>query len=404
MIVRLMKGAVVFVVDSIAFVPLVIVAILSRYMKRQVDIGLGPEPLINNIYHKASLAQFGYVSETFCYRPYFITKDFDRIIERTHLFGILFSHLIYFSLSVFRYKSLYIYFTGGPLGRSRLLWRVEGFLLKLSRTKTVVMPYGSDVQDMTRSPNLVFKDAYSRDYKGTLLRREIVSEKVDYWCRNADHIIAGCEWVHYMYVWDTLMLGHFSIDTNKWKPAGPTKSTGPFKILHAPNHRAIKGTQYFIEAVKELRALGFDIELILLEGVSNDEIRTRMEEVDIVADQLIVGWYAMFALEGMSMAKPVLCHLRRDLMDLYVTTGIVRPGEIPIVDCSPGTVKETIMKLYNSRERLPEIGRRSRTFVERHHSLSAVGVVFDRINRGIGVVPSSPCMNGGSIGQQGGGV
>ena len=185
------------------------------------------------------------------------------------------------------------------------------------------------------------------------------------------------------------MPSYLSIDTEKWKPTCAPRAGGPFKVLHAPNHRHLKGTQHIIDAVEELRASELDIELVLLERVSNDEIRAKMEEVDIVADQLIIGWYAMFALEGMAMGKPVLCYLRDDLKELYVTAGLVEPDEIPIVECRPSTVKETIERLYRDRETLGEIGRRSRAFVERHHSLDAVGAVFDRINRSIGVLPSA---------------
>ena len=102
------------------------------------------------------------------------------------------------------------------------------------------------------------------------------------------------------------MLAHFSIDTDKWKPNSSYKNN-TLKVLHAPNHRKIKGTEFFISAINELKSEGYPIELILLEKVSNEEIKKIMSSVDIVADQLIVGWYAMFALEAMSMEKPVLC-------------------------------------------------------------------------------------------------
>lgn len=320
---------------------------------------------------------------------YYITSDFDRMMLGKEAATQALVRIYSLAWIMFRYKCLYSYFTGGPLGHEWLLWRLEAPLLRVAGAKVVVMPYGSDVQDMGLSANLNFKHAYSQQYKTALLRRRGVAARVDYWSRNADHIVAGCDWVDYMHVWDTLMLAHFSIDTEKWKPTGSPRTASSFKILHAPNHRHIKGTQHIIGAVEELRARGMDIELVLLERVSNKEIRTKMEEVDVVADQLIVGWYAMFALEGMAMEKPVLCYLRGDLKDLYITAGLVRPGEIPIVECRPDTVKETIERLYRNREELGDIGRRSRAFVERHHSLDAVGAVFDRINRSIGIPPSA---------------
>ena len=141
--------------------------------------------------------------------------------------------------------------------------------------------------------------------------------------------------------------------------------------------------------MEQLRASGLDIELVLLERVSNDEVRTRMEDADVVVDQLIIGWYAMFAVEGMAMGKPVMCYLRDDLKELYVTAGFVKPDEIPIVECRPDTVKAVLKRLYRNRTEVHDLGLRSRMFVERHHSLGAVGAVFDRINRTIDVLPST---------------
>jgi len=264
-------------------------------------------------------------------------------------------------------------------------------LYKLAGIKVVVMPYGGDVQELSRSPNLLYKNAISVDYPEHRFRRRRIASKIDLWTRYADHVISGCEWVDYMYHWDTLMLAHFSIDVNAWKPAEadtiPAKG-GKLRILHAPNHRAIKGTQYFIDAVRELNEEGLEVELVLLERVPNEEVKQVMASADLVADQLIIGWYAMFALEGMAMEKPVLCYLREDLQQLYVASGLIAPDEIPIINCSPATVKQAIRELASGRGRLADIGRRSREYVKKHHSTEAVGKVLDRINRSIGLSPS----------------
>ena len=113
-----------------------------------------------------------------------------------------------------------------------------------------------------------------------------------------------------------------------------------------------------------------------------------MAGVDIIADQLVIGWYAMFAPEAMALEKPVLCYLRPDLLEFYIAAHLLEPGEIPIINCSPATVKDTLRQLIQHPERLAEIGARSRQFVLRHHSTTAVGAVFDRINRSLGVLPS----------------
>ena len=64
---------------------------------------------------------------------------------------------------------------------------------------------------------------------------------------------------------------------------------------------------------------------------------------------------------------------------------MIVPGEIPIVIADPLTVKEKIRWLCENRESLPELGRRSRQYVLDHHSLEAVGKVFEAVNRRIGL-------------------
>jgi hypothetical protein len=383
---------------ELVFAPiLVVVACLGRLRTKEIDVGLGPEPLINNIYHKRALVRHGYTAETFVNAVYFITTQFD--VRGDHLlpwlrYNLLRLHLISMVLAVrvlWRYRTIYISFNGGPLGAVMVwLWRFEPTLLRLGRVRTLILPYGSDVQDMQLSSNFTFKHAKSMDYPGERRRIARVKRQVRLWTVRADHIIGGCEWVDYMGHWDTLMLAHFSIDTEWWssdEPSTETDPSRPFRIIHAPNHRAIKGTQYFITAVEELRAEGLAVELVLLEKVPNDRIRDTIRAADAVADQLVVGWYAMFALEGMAMRKPVFCFLRPDLKELYTRAGLIRRGEIPIVDCAPETVKDAIRDLMQRRTEIPALGQRSRDFVLRHHSLEAVGATFARINRVLGVEP-----------------
>ena len=392
-----------FIIEVILMPIFFLIAFCCRFRRKPIDVGLGPEPLINNLYHKKALEHYGYSAQTFVADVYFITDKFDvrgdKIFDsKSRPLKKPLKYLAYFyllALVLLRYKCLYIYFTGGPLGLATVfLWRIEPFLYKLAGIKVVAMPYGGDVQELSRSSNLLYKSAMSVDYPEHRFRRKRISHKIDLWTRYADHVISGCEWVDYMVHWDTLMLAHFSIEVEAWKPLDESERashmTGDTKlrILHAPNHRAIKGTRHFTDAVNALKEEGLDVELILLERVPNDEVRRVMASADVVADQLIVGWYAMFALEGMAMEKPVLCYLREDLKEFYVASGLIAADEIPIIDCSPATVKESIRNLALHRDKLPEIGKRSREYVIKHHSTQAVGRIFDDINRHIGLDPS----------------
>lgn len=366
----------------------------SRFLPRSVDIGLGPEPLINNVYHKKALLRCGYTVETFVTSLYFITHEFDwKFISNSRLIRLLIPVAV-FCFAVTRYRCIYFYFNGGPLSESVFLWNLEPFLLRMAGVRTVVMPYGSDIQCLDRCSNLLFRHVMAKDYPMTRFRQANIKKRIDLWSRYADHVIAGNDWVDYLYYWNTLMLNHFSIDTELWSEvpldaeATVPSANRPLRVLHAPNHRELKGTRYFVQAVEELRCEGLPIELVLAEKLPNDQIRELMMSVDVVADQLIIGWYAMFALEAMSLGKPVLCYVRNDLKQLYVDAGLIGADEIPVINCSPTTVKDVLRDLVVNRQDLHHIGQRGRAFVVKHHSLDSIGKTFDDINRSLGVMPS----------------
>ena len=387
-----------FSLELLALPIMVIVAVFSRLLHKTVDIGLGPEPLINNVYYKKALLRYGYTAETFVTSIYFITQEFDRkFIYKIKLIRLLTPFLV-FCFIVTRYKCVYLYFNGGAFAGSIFLWYLEPSLLRMADVRMVVMPYGGDIQCMDRCPNLLLRHAMAKDYPMLRFKKENIKNRIDLWTKYADHIIAGNDWVDYLYYWDTLMLNHFSIDTALWNEVPDCSETAvlntnnPLRVLHAPNHRELKGTRYFIQAVDELKREGLSIELVLIEKLPNDQIRELMMKVDVVADQLIIGWYAMFALEAMALGKPVLCFVREDLKQLYIDTGLIGEDELPVINCSPSTVKDVLRKLVENRQDLHIIGQRGREFVVKHHSLEVIGSTFDKINRSLGITPSG-CEN-----------
>lgn len=363
----------------------VVLALVSRFAKRPIDVGLGPEPMINNIYHKKALRHAGYSVETFVSHIYFITDDFDVKCIRKNLVTASMRLMV---MVLFRYRCIYIYFNGGPLAWSPLK-RLEPYLYKLAGVKVLVMPYGGDVNDMTRCPNYAFRHALVSDYPlFQKFRRPHIVRQIERWTEHADIVLSGCDWVDYTYHWDVLTLAHFSIDTTGTRAVFDAgRHEGPLRILHAPNHQMIKGTEYFEKAVAELREEGVDVELVVVSRVPNHEVRRLIATCDVIADQLVVGWYAMFALEAMAAGRPVLCYLRQDLIDLYTFAELVEPDEIPIIQCNTRNVKDVIRDLARDREKLAAIGERSRAYAVKHHSTEAIGALFDRLNRKMGIAP-----------------
>jgi len=153
-----------------------------------------------------------------------------------------------------------------------------------------------------------------------------------------------------------------------WEPS-PIEPGDVLRIAHAPSKRAVKGTEAVLAAVESLRARGAPVELDLIEGVPNREARLRYAAADVVVDQLRVGWYGMFAIESMALAKPVVVHLDADAAaETEEAFGL----ELPLVRADEGSLEDVLAGLVEVREQLPELGGRSREYVERVHAHTAV--------------------------------
>ncbi len=103
----------------------------------------------------------------------------------------------------------------------------------------------------------------------------------------------------------------------------------------------------------------------MLTGVSHEEVVTLMRSADVVVDQLIGGNIGLTALEAMALGKPVVSYVRdpaRFLAD---------PESCPVINANPDTLHDVLRGLVEDPSGLPALGRASREYVERHHSIPA---------------------------------
>lgn len=374
------------ILDAIFFLPILVLSGCARFFPKPVEIGIGPTPIINAVYHKQALSKFGYKAEIFVDTLWYYTFGYDYAPKLLmHGPARAFAPYWLMARTIFRYRTLYTYFDGGPLRATCWLCFIEPPLLKLAGVKTVIMAFGADVFDLSRAPNPYFIHAMAQDYPAHRFLRRRIARKIDVWTEWADHIISGVDWVYYMPYWDTLTLGHFAIDTAKVQlsAAKQIDSAGLLKVLHAPNHRALKGSAFIIAAVEDLRLEGLNIEITLLEQRPNAEVLSAIAEADVVIDQIVIGWYAMFALESMALSTACVCYIDPELEKLYIRAGLLRTDEMPLISATPETIKGTLRKLYYDRQRLIESGIKGRAYVEQHHSLEAIGKLFDGVQRSI---------------------
>lgn len=160
------------------------------------------------------------------------------------------------------------------------------------------------------------------------------------------------------------------VNLREWEPRFTQENGRKLRILHAPSHRDVKGTQLILDALSDLETAGYEFELILVEGVSNAEARKLYESADVVIDQLFAGWYGGVAVEAMALGKPVMAFIRE--ADLKYIPKQMR-DELPILRSSPNTVVTDLKKILEMpRAELTKLAHLSRQYVEKWHNPTSI--------------------------------
>jgi glycosyltransferase involved in cell wall biosynthesis len=153
------------------------------------------------------------------------------------------------------------------------------------------------------------------------------------------------------------------LDLRDYASAPPSDSARPL-VVHAPSNRAKKGTAKVIEACARL-----PVELDIIEGVPHDEARARYARADIAVDQLNAGWHGVFALEAMALGKPVVSHLKPDVVERSAEAFGTR---VPIVPATAETLVDALRPLVEDVRLRREVGAAGRTYVEQVHDIDNV--------------------------------
>jgi glycosyltransferase involved in cell wall biosynthesis len=213
---------------------------------------------------------------------------------------------------------------------------------------------GDDARPPDRSPTVHVADAHKIERRQRNGRRRMLSyaHRVFYLNPDLREWLPGAQFCPY---------ASFDPRTARRVPPRPE---GELTVVHAPSQRAAKGTDVVLAAIEELRSRGIRVRLDLVEGVTRSEALARYAQADVAIDQLYIGWYGGFAVEAMSLGKPVLCYIKE-------ADNPFRVG-LPIVRTTAATLQDDLLALVHDRTRLTAIGAASRAFVERHHDPRAI--------------------------------
>lgn len=382
-----MRRLVRALVGAAALVGVVAPAALRR--SRRETLVWGPVPILNNRYWSEAMKAGGQSSLTLMREHYAINRpeDYDLYFDDVVPAWIRPAPLRRMVAPYFaerfvlrRASVLHTPFSGGPLAETPF-WRLEAPLLRRAGVRTVVIPYGADVYRYSLIDDPSLRAGLAASYPQTAHEEAAIGKRVDYWSRRADAIVIGFT-VEGVPRRDLCVGNIVCIDTAAWTPKAEYSRadgrSGAVRVLHTSNHRGFKGTEYLLEAVERLRAEGLGIDLVLLEGVGNERVRSEMLEADVLADQFMASAYGLAAIEAMASGLPVVANLDApEPAGLFRRTSFL--GECPIVSATLETVEAVLRRLVTEPELREQLGRAGRAFAEKYQSYDMAQYVFESL-------------------------
>lgn len=378
-------------------VPFVVgAALLARAGTRRRQRGrlqprllFGPVPIISIKYMSLAMRAAGYETLTLVDERYVIhgPDDFDGD-TRTYFsespwrraLVVLLGDYAVFGWLLGRYDVFHYFFDGGYL-RGTPLRFAEIQLLHLAGKKVIAMPYGSDVAAPSRIRSLEWRHGLMRNYPALGRDEARRLRWIDYFSRRADYIVACLVHLETLPRWDLLTIHYYPIDTAEWTSehgdSGNDGTNGPVRIVHAPNHRAMKGTDALIRACDALREEGLQVELRLLERIPYATIREEIDRSDILAEQFLLG-YGLTAVEGMSLSKPVVSNIGVEgyYEVFHHQTGF---SNCPIVSATHTSLTDELRRLVKDPGLRRSVGAAGRSYVAAEHSYAAMAAVWNSV-------------------------
>jgi glycosyltransferase involved in cell wall biosynthesis len=177
----------------------------------------------------------------------------------------------------------------------------------------------------------------------------------------ADHNLDGELSRHF----EKLHIVGLRVDTRRFTPAAPDVAVARPVVLHAPSNPLVKGTEAVRRSVHELQAEGIDFEYVEIHGMTHTQAHEQYKRADLVIDQLCIGAHGVFALEAMSLAKPVICYIRPDLVSSY-------PADLPVINANPDNLTPVLRDWLHRGSDRRDLGLAARLYAERHHDIDVV--------------------------------
>jgi hypothetical protein len=122
------------------------------------------------------------------------------------------------------------------------------------------------------------------------------------------------------------------------------------RVIHAPTNRAAKGSDSIIATMEELKGMqDAEVEFQVMEELPHKQAIKNLSQADLVIDQILIGWYGGFAVEAMSMGKPVICRIAEEDLH-FIPRSMAADVKEAFINTNQENLKDMILRCIEDRD------------------------------------------------------
>ncbi len=149
------------------------------------------------------------------------------------------------------------------------------------------------------------------------------------------------------------------VDLDVWSPGDePLRRDRPL-VVHAPSHRALKGTERIEPVLARLEDDGL-IAYQRIEGVPAADVPALIRSADVVLDHFGIGNYGVLTCEAMATGRVSISHIHERVRARV-------PVSIPTLEATPDTLRDVLRRVLDDREWARSVAARGPAFVREWH-------------------------------------
>jgi len=288
--------------------------------------------------------------------------------------------ILFFIRSVYKYDA-YIFTSNESFFSGTRLQNLDLLVLSTIRKKTYFVCLGSESRPgyISRPYQVWMQNKTDTEYIDGLYKQKDNLKNIE---KYATYILNHPPMAHYLtrpFI-QMLAVGSPAITPEVFIECQKNRMNTSVRILHAPSHPEIKGTEHIRKCLQELSDEGHKFEYIEIMRKSNDEVLKEIRKCDFVVDQVYSDYpLPMFALEAASYNKPAIIggyyvdYIDKDIEQSYIPTSYF---------CHPDKIKDAIKTFILDHELRISYGNKAADFVRHKWNAKTVASRYIAIIKG----------------------